>query len=297
MGKILVGITSWTEPTLIKSGRFYPPFAKTAEARLQYYSSQFPLVEVDSSYYSMPNEHTAGLWVNRTPGGFVFDIKAFRLFTQHQTPPVALPKDIRDALPPDLRAKTNLYYRDLSEETLKEMWKRFAEALLPLDSAGKLGVVLFQFPPWFFPGDREREHIARCQEMLPQYRLAVEFRHASWTNEKNRERTFRFLREHNLAYVCCDEPQGLKSSAPLVFEATSDASVVRLHGRNTDAWEKTGITTADRFNYLYSQDELEGLVPGMKALASESSQMHVLCNNCYEDKAVVNAYQLRALLD
>ncbi len=297
MGEILVGITSWTEPTLIASERFYPAWARTAEARLRYYASQFPIVEVDSTYYAMPAEKTSGLWVNRTPDRFVFDIKAFRLFTQHQTPPVALPKDVRNALPSSLATKKNIYYRDLPEEVLKELWHRFAQALLPLDSAGKLGVVLFQFPPWFFPGEREREHIAFCQEMLPQYRLAIEFRHASWTNEKNLERTLHFLRDRKLAYVCCDEPQGFTSSVPLLIEATADTTVFRLHGRNREMWEKSGISTAERFNYLYTEDELKELAPKVRELASRTKQLHVLFNNCYEDKAVVNARQVRLMLD
>ena len=297
MGEILVGITAWTEPTLISSGRFYPASARTPEARLQYYASQFPIVEVDSTYYAMPNKKTSGLWVTRTSDKFVFDIKAFRLFTQHQTPPIALPKDIREALPPELKQKRNIYHRDVPDEMKKELWHRFAQALLPLDSAAKLGVVLFQFPPWFFPGERERDHIANCQEMLPQYRLAIEFRHASWTNEKNRERTLSFLKERNLAYVCCDEPQGFKSSVPLLVEATSDIGIVRLHGRNTEVWEKAGISTAERFNYLYTEDEVKELVPKVKDLASKTRQLHVLFNNCYEDKAVINASQTKLMVD
>lgn len=297
MGEILVGITSWTEPTLIASGRFYAPQVRTAETRLKFYASQFPIVEVDSTYYAMPNEKTSGLWVERTPGSFIFDIKSFRLFTQHQTPPVALPKDIRSALPTSLAEKKNIYYRDMPEGILSELWRRFEQSLLPLDSAGKLGVVLFQFPPWFFPGEREREHIAYCQKMLPQYRLAIEFRHDSWTNEKNIERTLAFLRDHNLAYVCCDEPQGFKSSVPLLIEATSDIGVVRLHGRNPDMWEKAGITTAERFNYLYSEEELKEVVPRIQELASKTRQLHVLFNNCYEDKSVANARQIELMLD
>jgi uncharacterized protein YecE (DUF72 family) len=297
MGEILVGITSWTEPTLIESGQFYPASARTAEARLKYYASQFPIVEVDSTYYAMPNERTSGLWAIRTPDEFVFDVKAFRLFTQHQTSPVALPKDIREALPAELKTRKNIYYRDVPDDAKKELWHRFAQALLPLDSTGKLGVVLFQFPPWFFPGDREREHIAYCQEMLPQYRLAIEFRYASWTNEKNVERTLSFLREHSLAYVCCDEPQGFKSSVPLLIEATCDIGVMRLHGRNKDTWEKTGISTAERFNYLYSEEELHELSHKMKELAAKTKQLHVLFNNCYGHKAVLNARETKLMLD
>ena len=296
MGTILVGITSWTEPTLIAGSRFYPEWARSAEDRLRFYASQFPVVEVDSTYYALPNERTSGLWVIRTPDSFVFDVKAFRFFTQHQTSPAALPKDIRDGLPLALRGKRNVYYHDIPDEIRKELWHRFAQALLPLDSAGKLGVVLFQFPPWFFPGDREREHIALCQEMLPQYRLAVEFRHGSWTNEKNLERTLGFLRERNLAYVCCDEPQGFKSSVPFLVESTSDIGVVRLHGRNRETWEKTGITTAEKFNYLYGADELREVVPVINGLSSSTRQLHVLFNNCYGDKAATNARQMTLML-
>ncbi len=297
MGEILVGITSWTEPTLIESGHFYPAWARTAEARLQYYASQFPIVEADSTYYALASEKTSGLWVQRTPDRFIFDIKAFRLFTQHPTPPLALPKDLREALPADLKAKRNLYHKDMPEELESELWRRFARALLPLDSAGKLGVVLFQFPPWFYPGNEQRDYIAHCQEMLPQYRVAVEFRHNSWLNEKNIDRSLGFLREKNLVYVCVDGPQGFKSSVAPVAEATSDVGVVRFHGRNTDTWEKEGLTTAERFNYLYSEDELREWAPRIKELAAKTRQLHVLFNNCYADKAVVNAYQTRLMVD
>ena len=191
---MLIGISSWTEPTLIAGGKFYPSSAKSAEARLKYYASQFPIVEVDSTYYGLSSEATSGLWVNRTPDKFVFDIKAFRLFTQHPTMPAVLPKDIRGLLPEENLGKKTVYYRDLPREILDELWKRFESALLPLDSAGKLGVVLFQFPPSFFPGNERREYIASCKEKLPQYQIAVEFRHQSWLSEKNRERTLDFLK-------------------------------------------------------------------------------------------------------
>jgi uncharacterized protein YecE (DUF72 family) len=297
MGDILVGTCSWTDPTLIESGRFYPSWARSAEARLQYYASQFPVVEVDSTYYALPNERTSGLWARRTEDKFTFDIKAFRLFTQHPTPQFSLPRDIRQALPAELREKANLYSRDLPEELTKELWSRFEQALLPLDSAGKLGVVLFQFPPWFYPGNEQRDYILSCKERLPQYRIAVEFRHNSWLNEKNIERTLNFLRDNDLPYVCVDEPQGFKSSMPPLAEATSDIGLIRFHGRNREMWEKKGVTPAERFNYLYSEEELKEWVPKIKELASKTRQLHVLFNNCYADKAVTNARQVKLMLD
>jgi uncharacterized protein YecE (DUF72 family) len=297
MGEILVGTCSWTDPTLIKSGRFYPASAKSAEARLQFYASQFQLVEVDSTYYAMPNEATAKLWVERTSTAFTFDIKAFRLFTMHPTPLVSLPKDIREALPKDTMDKKNIYQKNLPPGVVKELWERFERALLPLDSAGKLGIVLFQFPPWYYPGDEQRDYMLSCKEKLSQYRIAIEFRHNSWVNEKNRERTLAFLRDNKLPFVCVDEPQGFKSSVPPVAEITSDISLVRFHGRNRDTWEKQGIGPAERFNYLYSEEELREWTPKIRELADKTKQCHVLFNNCYEDKAVVNARQVRLMFD
>lgn len=297
MGKILVGTSSWTDPTLIKSGRFYPPSAKSAEARLQFYAQNFPLVEVDSSYYALPSENNAKLWVERTPNDFTFDIKTFALFTQHPAQVRSLPKDIVESLSPETQQKRNVYLRDVPDDTLAELWKRFAEALLPLDSAGKLGVVLFQFPQWFFPSRENRAYIHSAKERLAQYRLAIEFRSASWLNERNSERTFAFLKDNDLAFVCVDEPQGFKSSVPPVAEATSNIGLVRFHGRNRETWEKKGISAAERFDYLYSEEELGEWVPRIKELAAKTQEVHVLMNNCYEDKAVVNGRQMRLMLE
>jgi uncharacterized protein YecE (DUF72 family) len=297
MGDVLVGTCSWTDPTLIRSGRFYPASAKSAEARLQFYASQFRLVEVDSTYYAMPNEATAKLWVERTGADFTFDIKTFRLFTMHPTPLISLPKDIREALSKDTVEKKNIYQKDLPPEVVNELWGRFERALLPLDSTGKLGLVLFQFPPWYYPGDEQRDYIISCKEKLRQYRIAIEFRHNSWVNENNRERTLTFLRDNKLPFVCVDEPQGFKSSVPPVADITSDIAVVRFHGRNRDMWEKQGISTADRFNYLYSEPELSEWVPRIRQLASTTTQTHVLFNNCYADKSVVNARQISFMLN
>jgi len=297
MGEVLIGTCSWTDPTLIKSGRFYPSWARSAEARLRYYASQFDLVEVDSSYYALPGEGTSRLWVQRTGDKFIFDIKAFRLFTRHPAPLAVLPADIRAALPLAIRERTSVYQRDMPAELVSELWSRFESTLLSLDSAGKLGVVLFQFPPWFYPGQEQRDYILSCQERLPQYRIAIEFRHHSWVNERNRDSTLSFLRDNNLPFVCVDEPQGFESSVPPIAEATSDIGLVRFHGRNREMWEKKGVGVAERFNYLYTEDELREWVPGIRELASKTRQLHVLFNNCHQDKAVVNARQVRFMVD
>jgi uncharacterized protein YecE (DUF72 family) len=168
---------------------------------------------------------------------------------------------------------------------------------MPLHSAGKLGVVHFQFPEWFVPGAGSRERILECKERLPDYGIAVEFRNALWMNERNRERTLEFLSEHAIPYTSVDMPQGFRSSLPPVAASTSPAlAYVRFHGRNTEAWKRKSETATPRFAYLYSEEELAEWVPRIKELAADSREVHVLMNNCYRDYAVTNARQLAGLL-
>ncbi|MGI8549483.1 MAG: DUF72 domain-containing protein [Dehalococcoidia bacterium] len=295
-GKILVGTASWTDKSLIQSGRFYPAEAKTPEARLQFYASEFPLVEVDSSYYGLPSERNAALWVDRTPAGFTFDVKAFALFTQHPVPPRVLPKDLREQLPDKLRSKAHLYDSDLPAAIRDSLWERFSAALLPLESAGKLGVVLFQFPPWFLPGSDSRRYIKEIKQRLPQYTPAIEFRSPSWFQDGDSERTLRFLSDHDLPYVCVDEPQGTRASVPPVVAVTASLALVRFHGRNDQAWAKRNVSVAEKYDYLYTSEELQAWVPSVRWLAAETSEVHLLMNNCREDKAVRNARELASLL-
>jgi len=295
--RVLVGTCSWADKSLVDCDCFYPPDAKTPEARLRFYASRFPIVEVDSTYYGLPvDDRNAALWVDRTPPEFVFDIKAYRLLTHHPTQPESLPKDMREAIGDVARGKRNFYYRDLPDKVRDGVWQRFADALLPLDSAGKLGVVLFQFPPWFLPGHDSRAHILEAKERLPQYRVAVEFRNNRWLSEINRDRTLDFMRRNDIPLVCVDEPQGTASSVPPLSEATAGVAVIRFHGRNREMWERKGGTAGDRFDYLYTEDELQEWVSPIERLAAATKEVHVLMNNCVRDKAVVNAGQMRMLL-
>jgi uncharacterized protein YecE (DUF72 family) len=295
--RILAGTCSWTDKSLIDCGRFYPPNVKTAEQRLRYYAEQFPIVEVDSTYYGLPSEQNAGLWAERTPDAFTFDVKAFRLMTQHPTPPNALPKDVRESLPAALAEKRNLYPKDLPRTVIDEVWSRFESALLPLDSAGKLGAVVLQYPPWFLPGPQSHDAILEAKERLPQYRLAVEFRNGRWLSERNAERTFALLRDRGLAFVCVDEPQGFENSVPPVAEATADLALVRFHGRNQRTWNARNVSAADRFDYRYEEPELREWLPRIGRLAESASEVHLLMNNCRDDKAVAGARQLSLLLE
>ena len=227
-GKVLVGISSWTEPTLVKSGTFYPKEAKTAEGRLRFYASQFPIVEVDSSYYYPPSERNAALWAERTPTDFTFNVKAYSLLTQHPTKVDSLFKEVKEALPEELAAKPNVYADRMPHELVQQVWERFASALMPLHSAGKLGSVLFQFPQYFVISHKNKDYLVECQERLPDFRICVEFRHKSWMEERNREETLSFLEKHDLPYVCVDMPQGFVSSIPPVAAVTSRGPVASV---------------------------------------------------------------------
>jgi uncharacterized protein YecE (DUF72 family) len=298
MGDVRVGICGWTEPTLVKEGTFYPPEAKTPEERLRFYAERFRIVEVDSTYYSPPSERNAVLWIERTPPEFTFNIKAYSLLTNHPTRPDRMPKDLREQLPSELADKRNVYRDKLPAEIVDEVWKRFADALMPLHSAGKLGAILFQFPQWFVISRANKEYIVECAKRLDAFRIAVEFRNKTWMEDRNQDETLSFLEEHRLPYVCVDMPQGLDQSIPPVAAATADdLSMVRFHTRDTKQFTKKGVTAAERFAYLYEEKELEEWVPKIEQLAKETRETHVLMNNCYRDYAVRNAGQLTSLLD
>ena len=298
MGNILIGTSSWTDPTLIKDGHFYPKEARSAEARLRYYAEQFPLVEVDSTYYFPPSERNSVLWIERTPKDFTFNVKAYSLLTNHPTRRDSLYKDLQDEIPAELEGKRNLYREQLPDAVVDEVWQRFHDALMPLHSAGKLGAVLFQFPQWFVIGRKSKEYILEAADRLKDFRIAVEFRHKTWLEERNAEETLSFLEEHDLPLVGVDMPQGFDSSVPPVAAATAkDLSMVRFHGRNNEAWNVKSDTASERFRYEYSQTELEEWAPRIAELAAETRETHVLMNNCYRDYAVNNARQLADLLD
>jgi uncharacterized protein YecE (DUF72 family) len=288
MGRILVGTASWTDKSLLKSG-WYPPDATSAEARLKYYASQFPLVEVDSTYYYPPRKPVVELWTQRTPAGFTFDIKAFSLLTQHPTRVTALPEELRP------EGKERVYPKDLDADAREMVWSMFLDPLDPLQRSGKLGALLFQFPPWFTIRRSNKDYLVECAERTKPRRISVEFRHQSWMTEENRDETLEFLRQHDLAYVCVDMPQGVRSSIPAVVAATSpELGVVRFHGRNKDEWESGSVQR--RFRYLYSERELEEWVPRIRELADETEATHVVMNNCYQDYAQRNGAELAQML-
>ena len=298
-GAIRVGTASWTDPTMTARGVFYPDGADTAEERLGYYASRFPLVEVDATYYALPSVRTAELWVARTPPDFTFDVKAHALMTGQPTETKRLPKDLRAALPEEIAAKPRIYARDLPDDLRDQVWTWFVEGLEPLREAGQLGSILLQYPRWFFTSSENRDAIDEATGRLRDAGLvgAVEFRSASWFNEKNIERTLRFLGDRKIPLVVVDGPQGFKSSVPPVVAVPSpELAIVRFHGRRAATWEARGVQTVERFRYLYDREELTDWAPRVREIASQARDTHVLFNNCYSNYGATNALELAQVL-
>jgi uncharacterized protein YecE (DUF72 family) len=296
-GEVRSGTASWTDPTMTARGVFYPDGANTAEDRLRFYATKFPVVEVDATYYALPREQQSKLWAERTPSDFVMDVKAHALMTGQPSEVKRLPKDMRESLPDPLKEKARIYGKDLPKELNDQVWELFKQGVEPLRASGKLGAVFLQFPRWVFPSSEARERILDAAARLGDIRLTVEFRNGSWFNEKNAERTLRFLTDNKIPYVIVDEPQGFKSSVPPVAAVTSsDLAVFRFHGRNAETWEKPNIPPNERFRYLYDEDELADWAPRIAQAARTSSSVHVLFNNCSGNYGTTNASQLAELV-
>jgi uncharacterized protein YecE (DUF72 family) len=291
------GIAGWADKSLIDSRLFYPLHAKTSIDRLRFYATQFSLVEVDSTYYGIPKPESVEAWAAQTPPHFTFDVKSFSLFTNHPTKPLSLPPDIREELPAKLRAK-NLYLEHMPDELLDATWDRFRAALEPLQTAGKLAAVFFQFPPWFLPSSRSLAYVEQCQERMYGFQVAVEFRRPEWLDARHLDGTLAFLRTRDIPYVAVDVPEGHRTSLPAIFDVTSSKlAVIRFHGRNHETWDLRGVPPNLRFRYDYTDQELLEWVPRIKEMQRSAGRVHALMNNNYSNYSVKNAQQLEKLLE
>lgn len=295
--RIRIGTAGWTDRTLLPAGLFYPGGVETAEDRLRYYASQFPLVEIDSSYYGLPVRRNSELWAARTPDGFRFDIKAYALMTGHPTEVARLPRALREALPASVAAQRRVYPRDLPPEIYDEVWSIFRDAIQPLVDAGRLGSVLLQYPQWFMPGNAARNALLEARDRLGDISCTIEFRNRGWFESRSRDRTLGFLSDHALPYVIVDEPQGLPNSVPPIAAVTAPAlAIVRFHGRRDDVWNRRGVSVADKYRYLYDRDELASWVPRVLDVAEKAEETHIVFNNCYANYGTTNAREMSAML-
>jgi uncharacterized protein YecE (DUF72 family) len=292
MEKTRVGTASWTDKTLIKSGTFYPRQVTTAEGRLRFYAEHFDTVEVDSSYYALPAERNAVLWAKRTPPGFVFHIKAYSMLTGHPTLVKGIPKLLREELPKSTLAKAQT--KTFPKEIVEAAFDMFASALRPLKEAGKLGCLLFQFPPWFVPSEIAYAWMELVREKLPSHHLAVEFRNWQWIKSPAKETSLKFLKENAISYVIIDAPWVRGWEGPIAV--TSSIVYMRFHGRNRENWFKKGVDTVERYRYLYNEDELEKWARKVRETSKETEQTFAIFNNCYQNHGIKNAEELKQLL-
>ena len=292
--EIRIGTASWTDPTMTRGGVFYPRGTSTSERRLRYYAEQFSVVEVDSSYYSLPERANAHLWAERTPAHFSFHVKAHALMTGQPTEVARLPEDLVEMLPKAVAAKKKIYAKDLPPDLYDAVWTHFIDALSPLHEAGKLGGILLQYPRWFLPTPENKELLAQSAARLAGIPATVELRNGMWFNSaKSSGWTLDMLRDLGLTHVMVDGPQGLGSSVPAVAGVTtSHLAMIRMHGRRSATWEAPNVPTVERYRYLYSAAELESWLPLIESAATEATRTIVFFNNCYGNYGSTNAREM-----
>lgn len=297
MRNVVVGTCSWTDRTMIE--RWYPPGVSNSEARLRYYAARFDTVEVDSPFYGIPKPEWAQGWAARTPEHFTFHVKAFGMMTGHEVDERALHPELRDY---GYEISRRGRVRNPERRMVERSFELFAEAIEPLVTAGKMGGVLMQYPPWFTAEDSEKRsrnlaEIDRAAALLTPLPMFVEFRHDSWVSDDNLAHTMRFLSDRKLTFVSVDAPliAGAHVMPPLCA-STSNLGYVRLHGRNREMWSATTQSAADRFDYLYSWDEMAEWYEPLHRLSAETERTWVMFNNCKYDYAPRNAAQMAQIL-
>jgi uncharacterized protein YecE (DUF72 family) len=255
-GRVLIGTSGYSYQDWV--GPFYPPGTQKRDF-LAYYASEFPVVELNFSYYAQPSPAILERMLERTPGGFLFAIKA------HQS----LTHDIGDGL--------------------KEELRRYRQGIEPLAAAGRLASILFQFPYSFHYTPENREHLSRLCDAFADLPKAVEFRSAEW----QRDSVYSGLQQAGAALVNVDEP-ALPRLPRATEVVTSELAYLRFHGRNRANWWKG--SNVSRYDYLYSPEELAEWLPMIQRMLAKSRLLMVVFNNHSMGQAVRNARELRAML-
>ena len=285
-----MGTASWSDPGFVE--RWYPKKLPAGE-RLPWYAQHFELVEVNSTFYSVPEPRMVERWCAATPTDFTFDLKLHQLFSFHSTPAKLLPPDLQKRAEMDARENVTST-PDLQEALLKT----FLRATSILRKAGKLGVLLLQLSPAFSPRKHELNELEPLIEMLNGYELAIEFRNRNWAIGDQLQSTIDFVRKHGAIFVNVDAPQSdhftvMRSDVDEVTKA--NVAYLRLHGRNAKAYI-TGKTVAARFDYDYNEKEIAEVTERSGKLAREARELHVIFNNNNLDYAPRAALRLRKAL-
>lgn len=295
-----MGICAWADPALIEAGTFYPRKSMSAEARLRHYASVFDVVEVNSSYYAIPDIRNTRRWVERTPAGFLFHVKAYSLLTGHHPRAESVPADLVALLPksPRRTRRGEIDATSFSPEAVDRAFYLFRAAVGPIAEAGKLGYVLFQFAPWVHFDTGRLDYLASLPARLPGFTIAIEFRHRSWLPD-HLDDTLRALSAARLAHVIVDAPPG-GHAIPRVTTTTAPTAVFRLHGRNAEGWLRQlrgeEPTVREKYDYLYSEGELRALLPEIEAVSAETEDVFISFNNNNRDYPVKNALMMKRLL-
>jgi uncharacterized protein YecE (DUF72 family) len=270
---IRIGTCSFADDALVKA--WYPKEVKTGEQRLRYYAEHFDTVEIDSTFYRMQPPETVAKWAERVPEDFVFHVKAFGSLTRHPVKLEALPEDVQKQAEANERGRVEYLPRDLRAH----VFSAFREMIAPMREAGKLGGILLQMPPFFVFRARSLEYLEWAKGQLEGETLLVEFRHRSWLDDEHRAETLSFLEQHGLTNVIVDAPRSeAKNLIPTVVAVTSPISYVRMHGRNAKTWNVRGGSAADRFDYLYDEEELGEWVDPLREVAEKAKEAYVVFN-------------------
>jgi uncharacterized protein YecE (DUF72 family) len=263
---VRLGTCSFADEGLLK--HWYPRGVSTPAARLGYYSERFDTVEVDSPFYHLPDPAVTGRWAQRTPPEFVFHVKAHASMTWHEGEPT------------------------------DEAFAEFRASLEPLELSGKLRGVLLQYHPRFTKSAAGKAELERVPERIAPLVPLIEFRHRSWMEPDVRADTLAFLERTGLAYVSVDTPMTRASNVIARHAvATHPVAYIRFHGRNAKTWNIKAEKSSERFNWMYSAEELEEWVEKLGRLAEEADDVYAMFNNNRDDFAPRSAAILRGLLD
>lgn len=288
-GGIVVGTSSWADPGFVK--HWYPRGLPSRD-RLPWYAQRFEAVELNSSFYAIPARNSVHRWAEITPDGFLFDVKLHRLLSRHATKPDALPPDLRDGV--ELNARGNVVP---TEELQRAMVERIADAVAPLERAGKLGCFLLQLSPAFRPRSSSLEELDPIIEGLAPRTVAVEFRYRAWLKEKRIEEVLSYLSERGAAFVAVDGPRAdhVTIMPPIDAVTTERLAYLRCHGRNTHGY-LTGRSVAERFDYDYPDSELEEIADRARGMAEDAGEVHVAFNNNARELAPKAARRFREMV-
>jgi uncharacterized protein YecE (DUF72 family) len=263
---VRIGVCSFADEGLLK--HWYPRGVSTPAARLGYYGERFDTVEVDSPFYHLPDPAVTGRWAQRTPPEFVFHVKAHKTMTRHE------------------------------DADQKEAFAGFRASVEPLELSGKLKGVLLQYHPSFKKSPDAKDELSQVRSRLDPLVPLIEFRHRSWLAENERDDTFAFLEREGLAVVSVDAPPTRASNVlPTFAAATHPVAYVRFHGRNVKTWNIKAEKSSERFNWMYSPEELAEWVERIERLSGEADEVYAMFNNNRDDFAPRSAAILRGLLD